>query len=96
MIILRKKATNGVYDSWEDSDTVTIDANGTHAPNLEIPMCTSTDYELVTGVTDTDDNASYGSGIYTWDGSAWALANSDGKAQIDAIRAEIAAGHPSE
>tara|TARA_R110000744_G_scaffold352426_1_gene458508 strand:- start:46 stop:357 length:312 start_codon:yes stop_codon:yes gene_type:complete len=88
MILVRKKADNGIWMSFEDSDTVTIDANGTHAVKQELPPFTSVDYELVTGVSDPDNNAAYGNGVYTWDGSAWALVNSAHKTKVDA---EIAA-----
>jgi len=96
MILVRKKSDNGIWMSFADSDTVTIDANGTHANSFSAPRLTSTDFELVAGVTDSDGNAEYGNGVYSWDGSVWTLVNSSLKATLDALIAAKAAEHPSE
>ena len=96
MILVRKKSDNGIWMSFEDSNTVTIDANGTYADNFRAVQFTSTDYELVTGVTDTDHNGKYGNGVYSWDGAVWALVIPSIKASIDAEKAANDAARPSE
>ncbi len=96
MILVRKKSDNGIWVSFEDSDTVTIDSDGTHAVGVEYSSLTDADFELVTGVTDSDGNAKYGNGVYSWDGSSWVLVNSSLKTALDAEIAAKDAEHPSE
>ena len=86
----------GFPDSW----TVAISSDGINASFEDSGVVygdlTDVDYEIVTGVTDTDDNSKYGNGIYSWDGSAWTLVDSTLKTRIDADNAAFEAARPKE
>jgi len=100
MILVRKKSDNGVWVGFPDSWTVAISSDGVTASfendGVVHGDLTDTDFELVTGVTDTDNNSKYGNGVYSWDGSAWNLVNSTMKTRIDAEIAALEAERPSE
>jgi|TARA_R110000824_G_scaffold10191_1_gene45177 hypothetical protein len=100
MILVRKKSDNGVWIGFPDSWTVAISSDGVNASfedsGVVYSDLTDVDYEIVTGVTDTDENYKYGNGIYSWDGSAWTLVDSTLKTKIDVENAAFEAQQPSE
>ena len=100
MILVRKKADNSIWIGFPDSWTVAISSDGVNASfeddgvvHGDLP---DTEFELVTGVTDTDNNSKYGNGVYSWDGSAWNLVDSTMKTRIDAEIAAAEAALPTE
>tara|TARA_B100001559_G_scaffold31460_1_gene24041 strand:+ start:2601 stop:2894 length:294 start_codon:yes stop_codon:yes gene_type:complete len=85
MIVLRKKADNSIWMSWEDSVTVTLNAtkvSGTSGGATEESFAfTDADYELVTGVTLP---SGYRDGAcYSFDGSDWVVVNATLKKYFD-------------
>ena len=100
MILVRKKSDNSIWVGFPDSWTVAISSDGVNASfeddgvvHGDLP---DTDFELLTGVTDSDNNSKYGNGVYSWDGSAWTLVDSTMKTRIDAEIAALEAERPSE
>ena len=86
MILIRRKSDNVICYEFEDSDTVAIDANGTTADGLGLPLMTNADYEIVTGADANPAGNGYFQ-AYSFDGSAWAVADATLKSDIDARRA---------
>jgi len=83
MILIRRKSDNVICYEFEDSNTVAIDANGTTADGLVLPLLTSADYEIVTGADANPAGKGYFQG-YSYDGSSWAVVDADIKTAMDA------------